>query len=304
MSTLMVFDTSYLYFRAFFGLPSSMRTPDGSPINAVKGLLDSIARLVDQYRPDLVACAWDDDWRPEWRTDLVPSYKAHRVVAEVADGVDQEETPDELSQQVPVIRQVLQELGIAVIGAASHEADDVLASLATQHSGRSLVVTGDRDLFQLVDDDTSVVYVGRGVAKHEVVTDDWLVTKYDLPAARYVDFAVLRGDPSDGLPGVKGVGEKSAAKLVRQFGSLTELVEAAISGTGVMPPATRARIVADAEYILKAEVVVEVVRDLELAAPTPLPLEVPPATVAAIQERLGLGGTMDRVVAALAQRGA
>lgn len=300
----MVFDTSYLYFRAFFGVPSSMRAPDGSPINAVKGLLDSIARLVDQYRPDLVACAWDDDWRPEWRTDLVPSYKAHRVVAEAADGVDQEETPDELSQQVPIIRQVLQELGIAVIGAARHEADDVLASLATQHAGRSLVVTGDRDLFQLVDDDTSVVYVGRGVAKHEVVTDDWLVTKYDLPAARYVDFAVLRGDPSDGLPGVKGVGEKSAAKLVKQFGSLTKLVEAAISGTGVMPPATRARIVDDAEYVLKAEVVVEVVRDLELPAPTPLPLAVPEATAAAIQTRLGLGGTMDRIVAALAQRGA
>src|SRR5690606_14684635 len=156
-------------------------------INAVKGLLDSIARLVDQYRPDLVACAWDDDWRPEWRTELIPSYKAHRVVEEVPAGIDQEETPDELAQQVPVIRDVLQQLGLAVVGAARHEADDVLASLASQHSGRSLVVTGDRDLFQLVDDDISVVYVGRGVAKHEVVDDDWLVTKYDLRANRYVD---------------------------------------------------------------------------------------------------------------------
>ncbi|TRY17514.1 5'-3' exonuclease [Tessaracoccus rhinocerotis] len=300
----MVFDTSYLYFRAFFGVPSSMRAPDGSPINAVKGLLDSIARLVDQYRPDLVACAWDDDWRPEWRTELIPSYKAHRVVEEVPAGIDQEETPDELAQQVPVIRDVLQQLGLAVIGAARHEADDVLASLAAQHSGRSLVVTGDRDLFQLVDDDISVVYVGRGVAKHEMVDDDWLVTKYDLPANRYVDLAVLRGDPSDGLPGVKGVGEKSAAKLLKQFGSLTELVEAAVTGTGVMPPATRARIVEGAEYILKAEVVVEVVKDLELPPPTALPLDVPEATAEAIQARLGLGGTMDRIVAALAQRGA
>lgn len=300
----MVFDTSYLYFRAFFGVPSSMRAPDGSPINAVKGLLDSIARLVDQYRPDLIACAWDDDWRPEWRTDLVPSYKAHRVVEEVPAGVDQEETPDELSQQVPVIREVLQQLGIAVIGAARHEADDVLASLATQHGGRSLVVTGDRDLFQLVDDETQVVYVGRGVAKHEIITDDWLVAKYGLPANRYVDFAVLRGDPSDGLPGIKGVGEKSAAKLLGQFGSLAELVEAAVSGTGVMPPATRARIVDGAEYVLKAEVVVEVVKDLDLPQPTALPLAVAPETVTEIQERLGLGGTMDRIVAALGQRGA
>ena len=300
----MAFDTSYLYFRAFFGVPSSMRAPDGSPINAVKGLLDSIARLVDQYSPDQVACAWDDDWRPAWRTELVPSYKAHRVVAEVPLGVDQEVVPDELSMQVPVIREVLEALGIAVIGTPEHEADDVLASLAAQHRGRSLVVTGDRDLFQLVDDDTTVVYVGQGVAKHALVDDAWLVTKYGLPASRYVDFAVLRGDPSDGLPGVKGIGEKSAAKLVGDFASLTELVEAALTGRGVMPPATRARIVEAAEYILKAEVVVEVVRDLELASPTTLPVAVDAEVAREIKQRLGLGGTMDRIVAALAQRGA
>lgn len=300
----MVFDTSYLYFRAFFGVPSSMRSPDGAPVNAVKGLVDSIARLVDQYSPDLVACAWDDDWRPQWRTDLIPSYKAHRVVEEVPAGIDQEETPDELAQQVPVIREVLESLGIAIIGAARHEADDVLASLATQHDGRSLVVTGDRDLFQLVDDDTTVVYVGRGVAKHELIDDDWLLAKYDLPASRYVDLAVLRGDPSDGLPGVKGIGDKSAAKLLKQFGSLDELVAAAADGTGVIPPAARTRLVEAADYIRKAEEVVAVVRDLELAAPTPLPLEVSPEVAAHLREQIGLGGTADRIVSALGQRGA
>lgn len=300
----MGFDTSYLYFRAFFGVPSSMRSPDGAPVNAVKGLVDSIARLVDQYRPDLVACAWDDDWRPQWRTDLIPSYKAHRVVEEVPAGVDQEETPEELAQQVPVIREVLESLGIAIIGAARHEADDVLASLATQHDGRSLVVTGDRDLFQLVDDDTTVVYVGRGVAKHELIDDEWLLAKYDLPASRYVDLAVLRGDPSDGLPGVKGIGDKSAAKLLKQFGSLEELVAAAADGTGVIPPAARTRLVEAADYIRKAEEVVAVVRDLELAVPTPLPLEVSPEVAAHLREQIGLGGTADRIVSALGQRGA
>lgn len=300
MSTLLGFDTSYLFYRAFFGVPSSMRAPDGSPVNAIKGTLDAIARLVDQYSPDLIACAWDDDWRPQWRTELVPSYKAHRVVTEVDDGVDLEETPDELAPQVPIIRAVLAELGIPVVGAVQHEADDVLASLAAQHEGRTLVATGDRDLFQLVDADTQVVYVGAGVAKNVVVDEAWLLEKYSVPASRYVDFAVLKGDPSDGLPGVKGVGEKSAAKLVSQFESLADLVEAARSGTGGLTATVRSRIEEAADYIVAAEPVVQTVRDLDLAvSPASLPINVPDSVEARLRDDLGLGGTATRIASAL-----
>ncbi|RMB60331.1 5'-3' exonuclease [Tessaracoccus antarcticus] len=294
----MVFDTSYLYYRAFFGVPSSLRAPDGTPVNAIRGLLDSITRLVEQYSPDRVACAWDDDWRPAWRTDLVPSYKAHRVEEEIPLGVDQEETPDELGVQVPLIREVLEAVGMPIVGAAEHEADDVAGTLATQHEGRCWVVTGDRDLFQLVDDDTRVIWVGQGVAKHAVVDSAWLQDKYGVLPERYVDFSVLRGDPSDGLPGVKGVGEKSAARLTDAFGSLEDLVRSALDGSGSIPPAIRRSIAESAEYILKAEVVVSVVRDLPLAAPPHLPLVPDARRVAALSERLGLAGPINRLVAA------
>lgn len=299
VSTLMVFDTSYLYFRAFFGVPATFRSPDGRPVNAVRGLLDSIARLLEQYSPQQIACAWDDDWRPQWRTELIPSYKAHRVVAEVPDGVDAEETPDDLAVQVPLIRSVLEALGIAVIGAAQHEADDVLASLAQRHDGETLVVTGDRDLFQLVDDTTRVIYVGQGVAKHALVDDAWLLEKYGLPADRYADFAALRGDPSDGLPGVKGIGDKSAAKLVTDFPSLESIVTAAVEQSPALSPAMRAKLSGAADYLLRAKLVVEVVRDLELPPVTDLPLAVDRAAVQALAEELGLGGSIDRVVAAI-----
>ncbi len=294
--TLMVLDTSYLYYRAFFGMPSSMRAPDGTPVNAIRGLLDSITRLVEQYSPEILACAWDDDWRPAWRTELVPSYKAHRVEETVPLGVDQEETPDELGIQVPLIRELLDALGIPVIGAADHEADDVLGSLATQHPGTTLVVTGDRDLFQLVDDNTSVIWVGQGVAKNVAVDAAWLHNKYGVFPDRYVDFSVLRGDPSDGLPGVKGVGEKSAARLTELFPSLEELVQAALEGSAAITPVTRTRIAESAEYILRAEAVVSVVRDLPLALPSRLPLRPDTDRVTALADRLGLTGPITRLL--------
>lgn len=294
--TLMVLDTSYLYYRAFFGMPSSMRAPDGTPVNAIRGLLDSITRLVEQYSPEILACAWDDDWRPAWRTELVPSYKAHRVEESVPLGVDQEETPDELGIQVPLIRELLDALGIPVIGAADHEADDVLGSLATQHAGTTLVVTGDRDLFQLVDDNTSVIWVGQGVAKNVAVDAAWLHNKYGVFPDRYVDFSVLRGDPSDGLPGVKGVGEKSAARLTELFPSLEELVRAALEGSAAITPVTRTRIAESAEYILRAEAVVSVVRDLPLTMPSRLPLRPDTDRVTALADRLGLAGPITRLL--------
>ena len=291
MSTLMAFDTSYLYFRAFFGVPSTFRALDGRPVNAVRGTLDFISRLVGQYRPDALVCAWDDDWRPAWRVDLLPSYKAHRVV-EVAD-TEQELVDDDLTVQVPLIRECLDALGIPVVGVAQHEADDVLASLARQHGGTSLVVTGDRDLFQLVDDDTSVVYVARGVAKHELVTPQWLADRYALSPERYVDFAVLRGDPSDGLPGVKGIGEKTAATLVMAYPTLEAMVEAAVDPGSGMSPAVRAKLLADVDYLARAREVVTCVDTLALPALARGPLDA--ARVDELTGTLALGGAATRL---------
>jgi 5'-3' exonuclease len=289
----MAFDTSYLYFRAYFGVPATFRAPDGRPVNAVRGTLDFISRLAAQYSPDLLACAWDDDWRPQWRVDLVPSYKTHRVV-EVA-GQAQESVDDDLSIQVPIIRECLDAVGLPIVGVAEHEADDVLASLARQHDGTSLVVTGDRDLFQLVDDDTSIVYVARGVAKHELVTPEVLAAKYALDASRYVDFAVLRGDPSDGLPGVKGIGEKSAAGLVAAYPTLEAIVEAATDPASGMSPAMRSKLTADVSYLARAREVVTAVDTLPLPDLTRRPVN--HDKVEELTERYALGGALTRLAA-------
>ena len=293
----MAFDTSYLYFRAFFGVPDSFHAKDGRSVNAVRGTLDFISRLLDQYSPDAFVCAWDDDWRPQWRVDLVPSYKTHRVV-EVA-GAEAELVEDALAVQVPLIRECLDALGIQIIGAAEHEADDVLASLARQHDGTSLIVTGDRDLFQLVDDDTSIVYVARGVAKHELVTPEVLSAKYNLDPARYVDFAVLRGDPSDGLPGVKGIGEKSAASLVSTYPSLEAMVEAAVDSGTKRSPSMRSKLLADVDYLARAREVVTAVDTLRLPALTRGPVR--EDLVAELTEELGLGGSMTRLAGVLSR---
>lgn len=295
VSTLMAFDTSYLYFRAYFGVPSTFRAPDGRPVNAVRGTLDFISRLVTQYSPDMLACAWDDAWRPQWRVDLIPSYKAHRLV--VVDGQEMEEVDDELSLQIPLIREVLEATGIPIVGAADHEADDVLASLARRHDGTSLVVTGDRDLFQLVDDATSVVYVARSVAKHELVTPEVLAQKYGLAAARYVDFATLRGDPSDGLPGVRGVGDKTAASLVNTYPTVEAMIEAAGDATSGMAAGLRSKLLADIDYLARAREVVHAVDNLELP-----PLERGPVDkekLTRMAGELGLGGSMPRLLSAL-----
>ena len=237
----MLLDSASMYFRAFFGVPE-IKAPDGTPVNAVRGFMDFIARLVDQYDPDQLVCCWDNDWRPAWRVDLLPSYKAHRVVAERAGAPDIEEVPDPLEVQVPIILEVLDAFGIRVIGADGYEADDVIGTLATG-AGRPVdVVTGDRDLFQLVDDeaDVRILYIARGVGNHERVDNAWVRAKYGIDAAQYADFATLRGDASDGLPGVAGIGEKTAATLLGRFGDMAGIIAAA-ERPGLRPGAGTAR---------------------------------------------------------------
>ena len=296
---LQLFDTASLYFRAFFGLPGSLRAQDGQSVNAVRGLLDFMARFITDYRPTHAAACWDNSWRPAWRVELVPTYKAHRVLAG-----DVEVVPDELTPQVPLILAVLDALGIAVVGADGFEADDVIATLAARSSMPVEVITGDRDLFQLVDDDRSVrvLSVVKGVRNHEVFDETALVAKYGIGGAGYADFATLRGDASDGLPGVAGIGEKTAAKLIADHGDLEGVLAAASAKK--LSPALTARLSAGIDYLGPAREVVRVRTDVPLdvtEADLLLPTEpAKPEVFAELADLLNLGGPAERIVAALA----
>ena len=299
----MLLDTASLYFRAFHGVPDTVRAPDGSPVNAVRGLLDMIAKLVGEFAPtDLVAC-WDDDWRPRWRVELIPSYKAHRVAREADDG-SVEIVPDLLQPQIPVIREVLAALGIPVVGAADHEADDVIGTLAGRSRMPVDIVTGDRDLIQLVDDSRGVrvVYTGRGMSKLELLTDAAVLEKYGVTPRQYVDFAVLRGDPSDGLPGVAGVGEKTAVALLKDFDDLDGIVAAAADPDVAVAASVRAKVDAARDYLRVAPRVVEVTRDLDLAEHDGRIRRIPSeraADLEALDQTWGLGSSLTRARAAL-----
>ena len=300
---LMLLDSASLYFRAFYGVPDRFEAPDGRPVNAVRGLLDMITKLVTAYEPTHLIACWDDDWRPQWRVDLIPSYKAHRVAEPRPIAPDVEEVPDRLEIQVPVIREALGALGIRIVGAAHHEADDVIGTLATRSSMPVDVVTGDRDLFQLADDERGirVIYTGRGMSNLDDVTAAFVRERYAIDARQYADFAVLRGDPSDGLPGVAGVGEKTAATLLAAHGDLDGIVAAAGAGTG-MSAGVRAKVLAASDYLRVAPRVVEVVRDLDVH-PDPSRIVTPDvADIDALAARWNLGETAARAAKALTAR--
>lgn len=310
----MLLDTASLYFRAFFGVPDSFKALDGTPVNAVRGLLDFISRLTEVYSPTHLACCWDNDWRPAWRVELIPSYKAHRVassgdtvVTEMASSASTagEVAPDDLAVQVPYILGVLDALGFAVVGHDGYEADDVIGTLAATATRPTDVVTGDRDLFQVVDDERGVrvLYIARGVGKHERVDDAWVRAKYGIPAARYVDYAVLRGDASDGLPGVAGIGEKTAASLINSYGGLDEILAAASNSRTKINASVRSKLAQAIDYLAVAPTVVAVATDLDLDV-TDEDLQIPgrprhPRRFAELAELLDLGRSADRILASL-----
>ncbi len=317
---LMLLDTPTLYFRAYFGVPESITAPDGMPINAVRGTMDFISTLVTGYRPDRLVACFDADWRPAFRVEAIPSYKAHRVlevieppasvpgqehgdVAAVSASV--EVVPDTLSPQVPVIEAVLDAFGIARGWADHFEADDAIAAYAAAHDGPVDVVTGDRDMFQLVDDtrDVRVLNIARGVSKLEVLDDSALTEKYGIPGRGYADFATLRGDPSDGLPGVAGIGEKSAATLIAEYGSLDGILAALDDPMSTLKPAVRKRLDAARDYLAVAPQVVRVRADAP-TRPVDTTLPATPADPAKLDElaaRYGVGSAIQRLTRALAK---
>lgn len=292
----MLLDSAGLYFRAFHGVPETITAPDGSPVNAVRGFLDMTATLVTRFRPARLVACMDADWRPAFRVAAIPSYKTHRLTP-----TGEEETPDALAPQVPVIEAVLEALGIATIGIAGYEADDVIGTLVAHEHGAIDVVTGDRDLFQLVDDagPVRVLYTGRGVRNLEVLDESAVHQRYDIPGRAYGEFAVLRGDPSDGLPGVAGIGDKTAAALIRRFGSVQGLLGALDEGvTEGFPAGARTRLAAARDYLAVAPMVVRVAPD----APLPAYDDTLPATPAdpealvALCDHWGLDSSVERVL--------
>jgi 5'-3' exonuclease len=293
----MLIDAASLYFRAYYAVPESITTPDGRPVNAVRGYLDMAASLIERQRPRRFVSCLDLDWRPAFRVELIPSYKAHRVAP--AGG---ELIPDTLAPQVPMLLNVLDALGLGCAGADGFEADDVIATLATRDTATVDIVTGDRDLLALATDRVTVLYTGKGIAKLEAMGPAEVLAKYGVPAEHYADFAVLRGDPSDGLPGVPGVGEKTAAALVARFGSVEAILAAAADGQDGFPAGAAAKVRAAADYLAVAPAAVRGRTDVPVDAVDD-EFRVQPrdaARLEALAEEYGVGNSIRRMQQAIA----
>jgi 5'-3' exonuclease len=297
--TLMLLDSASLWYRAYYGMPDTMLAPDGTPVNAIRGYLDMTARLVGIYKPDRLVACLDGDWRPSWRVDIFPEYKANRLEE---DG-EEEVEPETLTPQIPILLDILDLFGIPVVGVDDYEADDVMATYAEIEPGPIRIVTGDRDLFQMVDDkrDIKVVYLAKGISQHDLVDVKYVSDKYAIPGDRYDLFAMFRGDPSDGLPGVKGIGEKGAAVIANNFATVEDALDAAHKSHASLPPALAKKIIAGAEYLSIAPKLVRVARD----APLPkVDLSMPKAPtdlskLYQMKDQYGLGASIDRLIAAL-----
>ncbi|WP_054813118.1 5'-3' exonuclease [Nocardia arizonensis] len=309
---LLLLDGASLWFRAFFAIPDKITAPDGRSVNALRGFTDMVAALITRHNPRRLVVCLDLDWRPRYRVDLVPSYKAHRLATQPGAAEGAEEVPDKLTPQVDMILEVLAAAGIATGGARGLEADDVLGTLADrERTDPVVVVSGDRDLLQLVRDEphppVRVLYAGRGLAKAELFGPADVASKYGVPVANagpgYADLATLRGDASDGLPGVAGIGEKSAATLISRFGSLEALVAAVDDPESELAAGVRAKLRAAEDYLKAAAPVVRVVRDAEVELSRPDLLPAAPADPARLRQLAvdyNAESPITRLIAALA----
>ncbi|QII01304.1 5'-3' exonuclease [Rhodococcoides fascians A21d2] len=310
-SPLLLLDGASLWFRAYYALPESITAPDGRPVNAVRGFLDMISALIARTEPSRLAVCLDLDWRPQFRVDLVPSYKAHRVAEAAPEVAESEEVPETLTPQVDMIMDVLAALGIATAGAEGLEADDVLGTLAArERQDPVVVVSGDRDLLQVAADEPNevrVLYVGRGLAKAELFDPALVSERYGVPlhraGAAYAELALLRGDASDGLPGVKGIGEKTASTLMLQYQSVAALRDAALDPSSDMAKGIRAKLANASDYLDAALPVVRVVTDADVVLSKSDEIPAEPADVDALNElaeTLGVENAVARLVTAMA----
>jgi 5'-3' exonuclease len=295
----MLLDSASLWYRAYYGMPDTLLSPTGMPVNAIRGYLDMTARLISMYSPNRIVACIEGDWRPSWRVDLFPAYKANRL----EDESDVEEEPETLTPQIPVLLDLLDAFGIPMVGVDDYEADDVMATFAVREKGPIRVVTGDRDLFQLVDDrrDVKVVYLAKGISQHDLVDISWVANKYGIPGDRYALFAMFRGDPSDGLPGVRGIGEKGAALIANNFASVDDALAGAKAGHEVLSASLAKKIIEGADYLKIAPTLVNCARDVAIPSMT-ITMPTKPedlSEIYAIKDEYGLGASVDRLISAL-----
>ena len=297
--TLMLLDSASLWYRAYYGMPDTLMAPDGTPVNAIRGYIDMTARLISIYKPNRLVACLDGDWRPSWRVELFPEYKANRLEAEG----EEEEEPETLTPQIPILLDLLDLFGIPVVGVDDYEADDVMATYAEVEKGPIRIVTGDRDLFQMVDDkrDIKVVYLAKGISQHDLVDLKYVSDRYQIPGERYALFAMFRGDPSDGLPGVRGIGEKGAALIANNFANVDDVLAGAHSAHESLPPALAKKIIAGSDYLKIAPTVVQVARNVSLPRVDISVPKVPKdlSQIYQFKERYGLGASVDRLISAL-----
>ena len=296
--SLLLIDSASLWYRAYYGMPDTMVAPDGTPVNAIRGFLDMTARLVTQYKPNRIVACLEGDWRPTWRTDIFPGYKANRV-----DEAGEEDEPDTLAPQIPLLLDLLDLFGLPMVGVDNYEADDLIATYSKSEKGPIHIVTGDRDLFQLVDDarKVKVIYLAKGFSQQEVVDLAWIKQKYGIPGERYALFAMIRGDASDGLPGVRGIGEKGAAVIANAFSTIEESLAAAHADDDRLTPLLRKRLIEGSDYIKIAPTLVHCALDvpiptMEIALPQ-APQDL--SEIYAFKDKYGLGASVDRLIAAL-----
>ena len=296
--TLMLLDSASLWYRAYFGMPDTLVSPSGLQVNAIRGYLDMTSKLINLYKPNRIVACLEGDWRPSWRVELFPDYKMNRL-----DESGEEEEPDTLSPQIPILLDLLEALGFPMLGVDDYEADDLMATFAVNQPGPVRIVTGDRDLFQLVDDkrDVKVVYLAKGIANHDLVDLNWIEQKYEIPGDRYGLFAMIRGDASDGLPGIKGIGEKGAASIAKQFTNLHEVMKAASNDDERLTANIRKKLLENAEYARIAPKLVGCATDVsipEMKIDLPnKPLDT--QKIQDIKEEFGLGTSVDRIMNAL-----
>ena len=296
--TLLLLDSASLWYRAFFGMPDTLLSPSGEPINAIKGFLDMSSRLINQYQPSRLVACLEGDWRPSWRVELFPGYKANRI-----DESGEEEEPDTLGPQIPVLLDILEAFGIPMVGVDDYEADDIMASFSVKERGPTFVATGDRDLFQIVDDKrrVKIVYLAKGISNHDLVDRAWIKSRYEIPGDRYALFAMLRGDASDGLPGVRGIGEKGAALIANNFETIEDALAAAYAEDEKLTPALRKKLIEGADYVAIAPKLVHCALDVPIPSMS-IAMPSRPTDMSQIwnyKEQYGLGSSIDRMIAAL-----
>ena len=291
MTQRLLLDVSSLMYRAFFALGDGFATSSGEPIGAVHGYLDMVARLVKQRKPHEVVHAYDHDWRPVARTEIYPGYKANRAA-----------DPEGLPGQFEVLRTVLDLTGMTQVQTRGWEAEDAIGAFCAdaRPDDRLQIVSGDRDLIQLVRDPViKLLFTVRGVSDLYEFDEAGVLAKYGVPASRYSEFAILRGDPSDGLPGVSGVGAKTALALVQTYGSIEQMLEAAAGTPGTGPlarPALRSKLLEATGYLHDMERLVPVNID------APLDLwggDRDDEAIKTLSDELGIRGPVQRLLAAL-----